>query len=204
MTMTTTITITETTSDLHHRYAGQARACPAHVELDCETGTLSASVDYDPGATPLRCWHGLATRWNVATLTADAANALLSEVGPLAQRVLDGYTREWDGQNFVGRYTDDAREAIQEIEALCTAAGDDESSVVGDVDAGDFFGPISHNPAVRAEVLGITADTDDDRIAEIVEENETVALTEMRAHLSGAEQYLRGLRDDLRDLRSAE
>lgn len=194
----TTIAITETTNDLHHRYHGQTSACPAHVELDCETGALSASVDYDPSATPMRCWHRLAIRWTVATLTADAANALLSEVEPLAQRVVDGYTREWDGQNFVGRYTDDAREAIEAIEALCTAAGDDESNVIGDVDAGDFFASLPRDPAARAEVLGITAETDDDRIMAIAEENESIALTEMRAHLAGAEQYLRDLRNALR------
>ena len=87
---------------LHHQYPGQTSPQPCYVELDCEAENLSADWNGELGnAVPLSVWHGHTRRWAIPALQAQAANSLLDEIAPLAQRVIDGYTSEWDGNNHV-------------------------------------------------------------------------------------------------------
>jgi hypothetical protein len=121
-------------NELFVQYQGQSQPQPVHVSLDCRTGELSA--EYDPeigGSRPMDVHHGHVCRWRIPVLTAEAANALLADLAPIAQRVVDGYSSEWDGSNHVGRLSDDADDAAIDIDALCDASrfGD------GDILTGD-------------------------------------------------------------------
>ena len=129
--MTTSIKILEVEACLYHRYSGQTAEQPVYVELNCETGQLSADWNAEIGnAVPIAVWHGRTQRWSIPALVKTAANALLEAIAPLAQRVCDGYESQWDGSNHVGRYTDDARSAIDEIAYLCQASAEDAVNVI--------------------------------------------------------------------------
>ena len=79
-------------TELYTRYPGQSAAQSCHVELDAERGTLSAASNPEIGnAVPMAVHHGRVLRWQIQPLRADAANALLAEIAPLAERVVAGY-----------------------------------------------------------------------------------------------------------------
>lgn len=161
---TITVRSIEGATDLHHKYPGQTNAQRCHVELDCRTGDLSAEYDAEIGnAVPVDVHNRHRLRWRIACLRADAANALLADVVPLAARVVAGYSRAWDGRNHVATFTPDATAATEEIAAVCESA---DGPTVNVVSASDFFGVLG-SKAVQARTLGITSGSTDEELAVI-------------------------------------
>lgn len=180
--------------DLYLRYRGQTSPQPVYVELDCESETLSAEVDTAIGpGTPFRVWHGRAIRWAIPALTESAAEGLLLDLIPLAQRVVDGYECRWDGSNHVGRLTEDAREAAEAIRDLCDRDWS-ETEVVSAWDAHDWYAPCGSG-AYLARQIGITAETTDEELAALATKEEDAAEP---ARIEGVSRFLRDLRDLLR------
>jgi hypothetical protein len=122
-------------------YDMQTNIQPCYIELD-EDGDLTASYTGEVGppyAVPESVWHRRTQRWTIPCLTAKAANELLREILPLAQRLYDGLSIEWDGNNHVGHLDKDAQEADDEIESLTDPRNFDDSSLVMELDAGDWW-----------------------------------------------------------------
>lgn len=104
---------------LYRTYAGQFSAQKVHLSLDTRTG--DASIDYDGeigNAVPAPVYHGLVRRF----LLPNNANGpyyrnLFTNdwVVDRLQRVLDGATSFWDGNNMRGRLTLEAGLAAQEL-----------------------------------------------------------------------------------------
>ncbi|MFE3557340.1 hypothetical protein ACFXKW_21095 [Streptomyces sp. NPDC059193] len=184
--------------ELHAWYEGQSAPQPSYIELGLQDGILLASYDavVGPGTEP-SVHHGIDRRWTIPVLTQDAANEFLTELVPMAQRVLDGSDVVWDGNNWVGRIlTEDAEAAFDEITQRCEAIedhdGNDDLLSVWSVDN------IGH--LWDADDAGITAQTTDEDIDEI-----ETRLTKEFADgqdltfvvIKGLGTYLRTLRDDL-------
>lgn len=185
------------TDELFHHYPGQVRHQPCRGYLDCCRGRLGASYDPEIGNNiPADEYHGHTQVWTIPCLRAEAANALLAAVAPLAERVVDGYEDLWDGSNWRAVFDEDAQAAIREIEALCDAA--DPSDAVRAWDAGDWLtasGGVSRE-AVRAE-FGISAETSDEELSAIEARVEAEALATGEADvLTGTGAFLRRLRDE--------
>ena len=110
---------------LLHIYPRQEAPQGCFLYLDCETGQFGADWDAQIGnAVPSDVWHGH-TRWYpIPVLQDSTVNALLAELAPLAQRVLDGYASEWNGNNLVGAFDDDAQAAEAEIGRAIEDYGD--------------------------------------------------------------------------------
>lgn len=195
--MTTTITITPIAGAyLYHRYPGQTQEQPCYIELDAETGDLSADWNGEIGnAVPERVHHQHVLHWRIPLLTERACNELLEELAPLAQRICDGYERQWDGSNHIAHYTDDAQCAIEEIKRKCNDAGWRDSDLLRVWDAPDWFGGIGGNSA-QARALGITAASTEEQLQQIAADHEE---SEELDVLVGAVDYLRELRDELRE-----
>lgn len=190
----TTITISEV-SDLYLRYRGQTSQQPCYVQLDCESETLSAEVDTAIGpGTPVRVWHGRAIRWSIPALTESAAEGLLEEILPLAQRIIDGYECRWDGRNHVGRLTEDAQEADEAIRDLCDRDWS-EGEVLSVWEASDWYAQCGGGEEYLASCLGITAETTDEELSAIVEHEQDEASP---ARIEGIERFMRDLRETLR------
>ena len=186
-----------TGNELFRHYRGQTSAQPCNVSLDCRSGKLRAEYNPEIGnAIPAAEYHGHVQTWSIPCLRESAANALLSEIAPLASRVVAGYSSEWDGSNRAALFTDDAQEAIEEIAALCDAA--DPSDGVRAWDAGDWLTASGNTSreAVRSE-LGIGADTTDDELGAIEARVEEEAAASGEADvLTGTTAFLRRLRDE--------
>ena len=106
---------------LYHRYTRQANAQPAYIELT-ESGDVCADISGAIGySMSPEAWHGRTLSWEVnPALSVDEINDLLDEITPLLQTVHDGHDSEWDGSNYVGTLTEQARQASDEILDLCT------------------------------------------------------------------------------------
>lgn len=203
--MSTTTTETTTTDGieiayvegenaLYERFRGQTSAQPCFVELNCETGELSAEINPEVGnAVPFRVWHRRALRWSIPALRTDVANALLDEIRPEAARIVAGYEVEWDGNNHVGSYSADAEEAIEAVSSLCERTWDSDD-IIEAWDAADWFGGVGSNDAQRRS-LGITAATTDDELTAIVERERAEAAPR---EIEGIDRHLSRLRDEAR------
>lgn len=198
-----TLRITALTDEdaLFCQYPGRA-VQPCVLTLDLRDGELTAQ--YDPevsdGARPESVFSGRTLWVPIPVLTATAANRLLNEVAPLAQQILDGAEIQWNGSNHIGRLDDQADAAYAELVGRCDPQNNswDDADTVSTWPAGDWFGP-EGDSAVAAR-LGITADTSDAQIADLAKTEAAEALTSSsagRAHLTGAEEYLRQVRDEL-------
>jgi hypothetical protein len=199
------VTITRITdpAELFCKYPGQFNAQPVYLELDTRDGQLSCS--YNPnigGGTTFDHHHRLILSAEIPCLTADAANTLMQEVAPLAQRVLDGADERWDGNNSVGVFTDDAANAWEEIGRICEAwsADQDPSLTVSSWDVSDWFNEGDEN---TIESLGITADTTDEQLDAMAAEQVELAVNNSAVGYAILDHdatlaYLTSLRDDLR------
>ena len=195
---------TVTGTELYHRYPGQSAAQPVHVKLDCRgDGTLSASHSPEIGnAVPFAVYHGHVRQWGIPALQAGAADTLLAEIAPLAERVVAGYSAGWDGNNTVADFTADAERAIEEISELCEASrgSDDDRVVVWE--AGDYYGAVGSYTAQCRE-LGITATTTDDELDSIEVREDGKAAAERIHEIEGHAKHLRYLRDWARSAEEA-
>ena len=196
-------------NELHCRYDRQTSAQACYIELDCRRKTLTASYNAEIGnAVPFTVYHGHDQRFGIPALTTAAANALLDEVAPLAERVIAGYSSEWDGRNHVAEFDDDATAALEEITAICDAVEADETNSVQAWDAGDYLQPsltsrdengksCKWGRAVRFDIDGagtITSQTTDAEISDIKEKIESDL--DENTELDGLMRWLLDLRDD--------
>lgn len=178
--------------ELHLQYPGQHSVQNCHVCLDTETGELWAEADeIIGGGAPENVWHGIVRRWRISEpLKADAANALLEEIAPAAERIYYDSERVFDGHNQVCRMGEDALEAKDEIEATIRAHEPwSEYERVNIWDACDWFAPCSDSE------LGISAATTDAQLSEIVKREEERASEDGVDALEGTEEYLTSRRD---------
>ncbi|MGW3563518.1 helix-turn-helix domain-containing protein [Streptomyces sp. NPDC000941] len=204
----TTVRIIECTSptELYRHYDGQSEAQPAYIELDVREGTLLADYNAEVGnAVPFSVFHGFERRYGIPVLHAEAANRVMKELAPLAERILADWEEEWDERrgNKVAVLGDDAQEAEEEIRerlGLNLAYGDIDSDTQG-FDPEDLVTEWDVDGAVtghEVEEYDITADTTDARLDEIEDEIlESLAEGPDVPVCHGLDDYLRQLRNEL-------
>jgi len=184
---------------LYCRYQGQTAPQPCYVELDCESGTLTAAYNGEIGnAVPITVWHNRCLRWPIPALREGAALELLTELLPICERIVAGYSSEWDGSNHVGEYTDAAEDAASEVHDLCRDAFDDTGTHLQVWEAGDWLSGIGTR-AQQAEHLGITATSTDEQLALKLEKEQEKAEDDGIDEVEGLESYLSELRDAARE-----
>jgi len=158
--MNTEITINrvENHADLYCKYQGQYNPQPTYIWLDPSDGTMGANSDGEiGGAVPFDVWHGRTRRYHFGNVpTATSANRLMEDIKPLVERVCAGYSEYWDGNNTVGKLTDDAEEAETEIENAIAELSDDDYLAVWEV--AEYY----YNNSLAD--LGVTVESTDDEI----------------------------------------
>ncbi|MFI8191409.1 helix-turn-helix domain-containing protein [Streptomyces sp. NPDC085946] len=191
-------------TELYRHYDGQYEPQGAYIELDTQNETLLATYNSEIGnAIPFTVYHGLDRRYSIPILTADAANRIMHEIAPLADRIIAGTEAVWDGNNTVAELTDDARAAEEEIEKLlgCGYYSNQDPPFEDEdlVGVWDIDGAVNGQ---EASEYGITADTTDARLEEIEQD----ILSNLKACGSypvvvcpGLDDYLKQLRDGLAD-----
>lgn len=164
--------------------------------LDCD-GELRLEVRrrFGGDGVPLEEWHGSTLSWTVlegpAQLDITSLRAALTEGGELfdlMSRVAEGHEVRWErGQHF-GHLSDDAEAASEALsEAFATQSFATETMVI----SADSFYAMGLNDAVHA-------DSTDDEIATLAEEDEAIALRDGFIVL-GLHEALLAYRDRLRD-----
>jgi transcriptional regulator with XRE-family HTH domain len=196
-------------TELFRHYDGETKPQPAYIELDTQAGTLYASYNAEIGtALPETVRHGLDRRYEIPVLTADAANRVMEEIAPLADRIIAGTEAVWNGESTVADMNEDAIAAEEEIEkflGLPTIDGGHFDEDTQGFPDSDLVGVWDIDAAVNgqeADEYGITADTTDARLEQI----EQAILGDLQAcgeHpvvvCHGLDSYLKQLRDGLAD-----
>lgn len=196
------IACTEPT-ELYRHYDGQSEAQSAYFELDLNEGTLRADYDGEIGnAEPGVVRHGIVRRYGIPILTGDAANRIMTELAPLAQRILNDSTVEWDGSNTIGRLGADAWSAEEEIETTLGLHSDPSQGRQA-FDEGDLVAEWDIEGAVNGSEVdeyGITAETTGERLdeiaADIIHGLAAVSASGV-AVVHGLDEHLRDRRDEL-------
>ena len=168
---------------------------PTYVDVDLTSREIS--VDYQASSgTPGRVWHGFIRRFDIPLLTATAANRLMEQIAPLAERMCNDWaeevTRSGRTEAVLGA---DGRAAEAElIAALPDENTVDPEDVIDVWDAANLF------VGNEAEEYGITERTSDEELERIAEQ----MLEEIRHNSAsgvvvapGLTEYLRNLRDEL-------
>jgi hypothetical protein len=100
-------------------YPGQnPRQMPIYLEIDWENEEISARTrNYQIDGTPARQWHGLVSVYQLPndTNALELIDWVKNEILPRAEKIADGFSSEWDGHNWVGTFTEDAREEEEGI-----------------------------------------------------------------------------------------
>ncbi len=177
---------------LYAHFQGQTDQQDAFIALDIRDGRMWADYNHEIGnAVPMSVHHELVLRWYMPPFLAATANRIMDTIAKDAQRVLDGASAEWDGSNTVGRYTDDARDAIEDIGIEVNTWADDSAD-----DICWSAGPDWYHDDLRST---LTADTTDAEIAAWMDDDNTpldypTAVIDRDAII----EYARQLRDELR------
>ena len=174
----------------------QGKAQPCYIHIDTSRGAMWADVDATLGGmVSFDIWHGRELRYSIPSgLTAESANALMDRIAPLADRVLAGASIMWNGHDHVGKFSDDASEASDEIERICAEMEPAPSDTIIEWDAESFF------DAVKDE-LEVAADSTDDELkakaARLESEHATDEATGAPMILRGTYEYLVSLRENM-------
>jgi len=198
-------------ADLYNKYPGQSEPQGCYIQLDCEDGYLTADYNAEIGnAVPMNVYHGHVQRWGIPCLRSDEANKLLDRLSPIAQRVVDGYDSDWDGNNMVAVFNEDAQKAIDEISSICSEYDLDSDGILEVWDAKDYWSDslypynadgksvsYSSGDISRIEIddVGtITAKTTDDELEEMAEKMDELA-KDADAHVDGVLEFLESERE---------
>lgn len=103
--------------DPYHQDTGQPTTTV--IKLYPEEKLVYVLQEYDDHATPSDEWHGLVLTWKVFNWPLkEDMRQFLEENMHLLETIADGWQEVWDGSNFVGRLTPDARSASDNLESL--------------------------------------------------------------------------------------
>ena len=181
------VTVIEVTEPPYCQYNGQYEAQDVYIEIDPDGKTVS--MDYDPeigGGVPEDVYHKIIMRYYLprdTVPTVSSANDILSNLLPLAERVVAGHSIEWNGINHVGVLDDDAQMASECIRDTI----DNYSWHIQDV-----WGIEQCSTAAT----WISAETTDEEIDEIVRDWENLAKEEGAILDYDFENWLHSIRNE--------
>jgi len=98
-----------------YRRTGQPSATV--VELDPQRRLVTVDQEYDSGSTSMERWHGHVITWRVdGHPQEEDMRQWLEDHMPQFAVICDSHSVEWNGNNHVGRMTDEASEAEAAID----------------------------------------------------------------------------------------
>ena len=167
----------------------------SYLELDVITGKLSASCSGEGNSVPEPVWIGLRRQYEINhSLTRGEINNLMDHIAPIAQRVLDGIT--------VGDYsesismTEDVDNAESDIRHECEDALEYSNAV--QLGEGVWDADVYYNITTDYEEMGLTSETTDEQLKQIIEDEQHVAESDGRT-VNGLEDYLENELKTLRE-----
>lgn len=161
---------------------------------------ISCRNYYGGDTIPMDEWNGLTYTWGLGepgdlhVIDRDRLAAALADGGELhtlLTRVHAGHSTVWDGNNTVGRLTDDAAAASDEICDMLKSDHffDDSAPVMWDV--GDYLAPVDVEPMLSD--LGLTTESTEDQIRAAADTLRAMAANddiELGGNITGAIRWL--------------
>lgn len=87
------------------------------LKLDPRSRTVWVEQEYQDNATPMSEWNSLIVTWCVHSRpTQKSMRQWIVDNMNLLQTICGGFEKHWNGNNMVGRYSEQARIAIENIE----------------------------------------------------------------------------------------
>lgn len=169
-------------AELHRRPAGGGTAMTIKIERVETRAELYEESGYNRGQPQAK----------IPALTDDAANELLEEIEPLAERAVAGYECRWDGSNNKGHLSEDAQEASDEIWGLISGRQFDENDCVHAWAIGDWLAETSDEELARD--FGLRPGCDLAAVAEAVSK-EALSHSEVDALTGNVERHLQSRLD---------
>jgi len=186
-----TVTEIDTTPQIDPYHQDTSGETLTTLFIDPRDKTVKVTQEYDDNATPVDEWNGLVIAQTLHARPNEAhARAELTD-SDLVQRVLDGWSSDWNDQsNLVGRLTDDANAALEEIIENLQNIEPNQLSIW---QCADWFGPNSDSD------LGIAAETTDADIKILATRYAKDALADDVILADDIEDYLSDRRISARD-----
>lgn len=186
----------ESYDELYYRADNDPQPRDAYVTINPLCRTLWASAFHWPTLDGQREEQ---LRWPIPILRAEAANTLLEQLAPYAERVCEGYSREWNAKHcsWVHHYTNDARVALALIDERCKAVDEKDALVVRSAE--DYLREqISGDRDAQRAALKLSAASKMGDVIARVQSLTTLARAEHGIDiLDGLHAYLLGLRDEV-------
>lgn len=180
---------------LYFRYPGQLKPEPVYINLYLPTGRVWAEIGLMNGAQTFSQFHGIVRAYRIDPLVASDVNLLMEGSRPLLQRVLDGSSIEWNGNNYVGVLNDDAQAAEDEIQdEISYGVTFSTYEPVNVWQAAEYYQGASDSGHL-AEYLGVTADSTDEDLQRIAEVERKEALDNGIHVIENLYEYIRSVRD---------
>ena len=175
-------------TELHCHYPNQTESQPCYIEIDLDNETMCADYNAEIGnAVPFNVWHNRTRRYPIPCLTGNAANELMKQLFPLAQKMVDGYETEWNGHNYIGTLNEKAQEAEDKLSEICESlCHESESDQIQEWEADDWL----HGQLPEGCV--ITANTTDGELRQI--EDKIYSELDENVVVLGVYNYLESLR----------
>lgn len=153
---------------VEENYPGQKPAqLPIVLIVDWTAATVDVSTRDFTAGTPGRVWHGLVSHYLVpANVDATELHDDVDWLLPKLDAIREGYEEVWDGSNFKGRFTEEARELDEAFEcSLGDAFSTYDYEEGGLIDPDYWFGENAENLSKGT----LTAETTDGKIADLAE-----------------------------------
>jgi|CEGC01.1.fsa_nt_gi hypothetical protein len=99
------------------QFEGELGPQPAFITLNPDTREVSTDYTSEVGtAVPMAVWHNLELRFSVlASVSGKALTDFCQDHAHLFERICNGFESVWDGNNYVGRYSQDALDAQDDL-----------------------------------------------------------------------------------------
>lgn len=175
-------------TQLYEKYYGQFNPQGVYLEINNEYARFRTNAEIGNGVS-MDVWNGETVRISVPCLNASRANYCLEKLEQEIITVMDGIEVNWNGSNHVGRLTENAEEARDEIDRFINE-NVSEDEVVEAWEAADWFAPCKHE-------LGVTSKSTDHELDILAEKYEDEL--ETNQIVSGISEYLYELRKQLQD-----
>jgi hypothetical protein len=165
---------------LYNKYTSQTNPQPAYITIypDGYRAVADWSGIVGPGQS-MESWlgHEITIDVNESAKGDAIADMLESETfQTLAERICDGHSIVWDGNNHVGRLTDDAQEAKDELEEFVSKELEGEEAEIWEI--GEWMDGITYydngNYSIQ-EIGDITAKTTDEELEAMEEKIQSMA-----------------------------
>lgn len=170
---------------LHCLYNSQITSQPCFIDLDLETGNVSAGYNPEIGGNsfPTAVFNGIWRRYAIPCMTGGSANNLMEELVPLLQTVLDGSIVVHNGQNWVGRLTEEAKTSEYQIENYI------DTMSYECIDSAHAYDIVPRNSI-------IVAGKSDDELRQMAEEIESDAIDDNTVIIDSVFDLLKSWRDE--------